>query len=204
MAAAAGPGGGGKGEVLTAADCADEVRRRHRPGKEEALEHRTAEIAKGFDLSATLDPLRQDGDVEPAAEPAPSFQGLLQEGEHIMRELKQPEILQAALIAAAQAVEHWEIATYGTLRAWAEILDEQDAVDLLQETLEEEKKTDRILSEIAMEGVNEEAAAEGSDSERPTVGDGGATQSARGASRGSGQPQAAQRRRGSQKEQRRS
>ena len=143
-------------------------------------------------------------DVEPAAEPAPSFQGLLQEGEHIMRELKQPEILQAALIAAAQAVEHWEIATYGTLRAWAEILDEQDAVDLLQETLEEEKKTDRILSEIAMEGVNEEAAAEGSDSERPTVGDGGATQSARGASRGSGQPQAAQRRRGSQKEQRRS
>lgn len=105
-------------------------------------------------------------DIQPAAEPAPSFQGLMQEGEHMMQEIKEPQILQAALIAAAQAVEHWEIATYGTLCAWAEILDEQDAVDLLQETLEEEKKTDRILSEIAMEGVNEGAAAEGSGSQR--------------------------------------
>jgi len=146
-------------------------------------------------------------DIEPTAEPAPSFQGLLQEGEQIMNEVKDPELLQASLIAAAQGVEHWEIAIYGTLRAWAETMEEEDAVDLLEETLEEEKETDRILSEIAIEQVNEDAAEE-SAGERATVGDGGANKSAKsGASRGSGGGKRAQgspRRRDSQKEQGRS
>jgi ferritin-like metal-binding protein YciE len=150
-------------------------------------------------------------EIEPAAEPAPSFEGLMQEGEQLMQEIKDdPELLQAALIAAAQGVEHWEIATYGTLRAWAESMDVEDVVDLLQETLDEEKETDRILSEIAMEKVNEEAAAEGSEGPQATVGDGGVHKSAKSGRAASGEAggtkrsQTPQRRRESQKEQRRS
>jgi ferritin-like metal-binding protein YciE len=148
-------------------------------------------------------------DVEPAPEPTPSFVGLMEEGEQIMREIKEPEVLQAALIAAAQGVEHWEIATYGTLRAWAETMDEEDVVDLLQETLDEEKETDRILSEIAMERVNEEAAEEGSEAKQATVGDGGVAESAKAGGAASGEPggkrsRTTERRREAQKEQRRS
>jgi ferritin-like metal-binding protein YciE len=149
-------------------------------------------------------------DIEPAAEPAPSFKGLMQEGEQLMQEVKDPELLQAALIAAAQGVEHWEIAIYGTLRAWAETMDEDDIVALLQETLDEEKETDRILSEIAVERVNEEASAEDSDRGRATVGDGGDHKSAKSGRTAAGQTggnkrsPAAPGRRESQKEQRRS
>ena len=148
-------------------------------------------------------------DVDPAGEPAPSFQGLMQEGEQMMQEIKDPEVLQAALIAAAQAVEHWEIATYGTLHAWAETMDEEDIADLLQETLDEEKETDRILSEIALERVNEDAVEE-SESREATVSDAGVHESAKSGGAASGESgsdkrsQATQRRRDSQKEQRRS
>jgi ferritin-like metal-binding protein YciE len=149
-------------------------------------------------------------DIEPAAESTPSFEGLMQEGEQLMQEIKDPELLQAALIAAAQGVEHWEIAIYGTLRAWAETMDEEDVVDLLQETLDEEKETDRILSEIATERVNEEAAAEDSEARQATVGDGGVHKSAKSGRTAAGEAGASkrspapQRRRESQKEQRRS
>jgi ferritin-like metal-binding protein YciE len=149
-------------------------------------------------------------DIEPATEAAPSFEGLMQEGEQLMQQIKDPEILQAALIAAAQGVEHWEIAIYGTLRAWAETMDEEDVVDLLQETLDEEKETDRILSEIATESVNEDAAAEDSETRQATAGDGGIHKSAKsdraaaGEADGSKRASAPQRRRESQKEQGRS
>jgi len=78
--------------------------------------------------------------------------GLLEEGQELIKE----KAGDAALICAAQKVEHYEIATYGSLKAWAELLEEQDAADLLDETLDEEKSTDEKLTELAENIVNVE------------------------------------------------
>ena len=87
----------------------------------------------------------------------PALKGLVQETEELMSDVKSPDVLDAGLIGCAQAVEHYEIARYGTLVAWAEQLKLEDAVGLLEETLEEEKATDEKLSELALGGVNEDA-----------------------------------------------
>ena len=76
-----------------------------------------------------------------------------------MKEYKASPALDAGLLAAAQAVEHYEISRYGTLIAWAEELGLEDAVSLLQETLEEEKTTDETLTDIAKTAVNQQAEA---------------------------------------------
>jgi len=88
--------------------------------------------------------------------------GLLKEGDEIAAENKGSPTINAALISAAQKVEHYEIASYGCLREWAEQLGNQEAADLLQETLDEEKAADQKLTELARERCNE--AAQGSDS----------------------------------------
>lgn len=85
--------------------------------------------------------------------------GILDEGKEIMTEYKGTEALDAGLLAAAQAVEHYEIARYGTLKAWATRLGMKDAVKLLDETLQEEHQTDENLTKLALGGVNEEAMA---------------------------------------------
>src|SRR3989442_1573196 len=77
------------------------------------------------------------------------MQGLLKEGEKLVRDTKKSPVLDVALIGAAQKVEHYEIAAYGTARAMAEMLGQADAAELLQETLDEEMATDERLSEIA-------------------------------------------------------
>jgi ferritin-like metal-binding protein YciE len=77
-----------------------------------------------------------------------------------MKEYKGSPALDAGLLAAAQAVEHYEISRYGTLRTWAEELGLNDAVKLLQETLDEEEATDEALTELAETVVNQEAQAE--------------------------------------------
>jgi ferritin-like metal-binding protein YciE len=79
--------------------------------------------------------------------------GIINEGEKALKEQKDSEALDAALIAGAQKAEHYEIATYGTLCNWADLMDHQDAFELLQQNLDEEKEADRLLSEIA-ESVN--------------------------------------------------
>jgi ferritin-like metal-binding protein YciE len=76
-----------------------------------------------------------------------------------MKEYKGSPALDAGLLAAAQAVEHYEISRYGTLKTWASELGLNDAVRLLQQTLDEEKKTDVVLTEIAESVVNQEAEA---------------------------------------------
>jgi ferritin-like metal-binding protein YciE len=86
------------------------------------------------------------------------MQGLVSEGKEIMEEDFEDDVKDAALISAAQRVEHYEIAAYGTVRTYAEILGEQNAVSLLEKTLNEEKETDEKLTELA-EGINVEAAA---------------------------------------------
>jgi ferritin-like metal-binding protein YciE len=87
-----------------------------------------------------------------------AIEGILDEGKEIMTEYKGSGALDAGLLAAAQAVEHYEISRYGTLKTWAGQLSLRDAVKLLNETLSEEKKTDDTLSKIAETAVNAEAA----------------------------------------------
>jgi ferritin-like metal-binding protein YciE len=88
-----------------------------------------------------------------------AIEGILDEGKEIMDEYADTAALDAGLLAAAQAVEHYEISRYGTLKAWAAKLDLPQAVKLLDQTLAEEKKTDASLSQLAEKAVNYEAAA---------------------------------------------
>jgi ferritin-like metal-binding protein YciE len=88
-----------------------------------------------------------------------AIQGILDEAKEIMDEFKGTETLDAGMIAAAQAVEHYEIARYGTLKQWAQQLGMKDAARLLDETLQEEKKTDENLTSLAEAEVNLAAAA---------------------------------------------
>src|ERR1700732_186076 len=88
-----------------------------------------------------------------------AIQGILEEGREIMEEYKGSEALDAGMLAAAQAVEHYEISRYGTLKQWAQQLGMKDAVRLLDETLQEEKKTDQSLTTLAEASVNLAAAA---------------------------------------------
>src|SRR5262245_58114460 len=89
----------------------------------------------------------------------PGIDGIIEEGKDIIDEFKKTPALDAGLIAAAQAVEHYEITRYGTLIAWAQKLGMSDAAELLQETLDEEKATDQTLTELAQSAVNEYAEA---------------------------------------------
>jgi ferritin-like metal-binding protein YciE len=98
--------------------------------------------------------------------------GIVKEGEEIMEEDFEGEVMDAALISAAQRVEHYEIAAYGCVRTWAELLGENEASALLEKTLEEEKETDQKLTELA-EQINVQAKAssgeeEGEESEEET------------------------------------
>jgi len=87
----------------------------------------------------------------------PAIDGIIEEGSEILEEYKGSPALDAGLVGAAQAVEHYEIARYGTLIAWAEQLGMTDAVNLLQQTLKEEKATDEALSKLGEGGVNQRA-----------------------------------------------
>ncbi len=88
------------------------------------------------------------------------MQGLLEEGDEIIKDYKGEPACDAALICAAQKVEHYEIASYGTLCTWAELLDQNDALELLQKTLAEEKETDENLTELAESTSNPAATDE--------------------------------------------
>jgi ferritin-like metal-binding protein YciE len=88
----------------------------------------------------------------------PAIDGIIKEAREIAGEVGDKKVLDAALIAAAQAVEHYEITRYGTLIAWAEELGKEDVVKLLTTTLKEEKAADKKLSGIAEKKVNLKAA----------------------------------------------
>ena len=85
--------------------------------------------------------------------------GIIEEGQEVMKEYKGTPALDAGLLAAAQAVEHYEIARYGTLKTWASELGLDQAVRLLDATLSEEKKTDEALTKLAVSEVNQHAEA---------------------------------------------
>ncbi len=86
-----------------------------------------------------------------------AIEGILAEGDEIAEEYKDTVALDAGLLAAAQAVEHYEITRYGTLKRWAEVMGLKDAVKLLDETLQEESQTDEDLTAIADAAINAEA-----------------------------------------------
>jgi ferritin-like metal-binding protein YciE len=94
----------------------------------------------------------------PEGVPCKAILGILAEGQEVMDEFAGGPALDAGLIAAAQAVEHYEIARYGALRSWAELASLDDAADLLDQTLMEEKDTDALLTQLAEEQVNVESA----------------------------------------------
>src|SRR6476659_5184584 len=98
-------------------------------------------------------------DKKPQGKTCAAIVGITDEGAEIMQEYKGSPALDAGLLAAAQAVEHYEISRYGTMRTWAEELGLDDAAGLLQQTLDEEEDTDEALTKIAKTTVNQEAEA---------------------------------------------
>jgi ferritin-like metal-binding protein YciE len=87
----------------------------------------------------------------------PAIDGIIEEGEEVLETFKGSSAIDAGLVAAAQAVEHYEIARYGTLKRWAEVLGMKDAVKLLEATLQEESMTDEALTMLADGSVNQAA-----------------------------------------------
>jgi ferritin-like metal-binding protein YciE len=98
-------------------------------------------------------------DKKPQGKTCDAIMGILEEGQEVMKEYKGSPALDAGLLAAAQAVEHYEISRYGTLKTWASELGMSDAEELLDATLKEEKNTDAALSQIAETVVNQHADA---------------------------------------------
>lgn len=94
---------------------------------------------------------------KPQGKNCPAIVGIVEEGQEIIKDYKGSPALDAGLLSAAQAVEHYEITRYGTLRTWAQELGLREAVSLLEQTLEEEKATDVALTELAETCVNQEA-----------------------------------------------
>jgi ferritin-like metal-binding protein YciE len=105
---------------------------------------------------ARLKKVCSDLDVTPTGKTCQAMQGLIKEGQETIDEDAEPEVKDAALIAAAQRVEHYEIAGYGCVRTYAHLLKNKKAVQLLQETLNEEGETDKTLTKLA-KSINVEA-----------------------------------------------
>ena len=133
------------------------------------------ELSKAFDghLTETKEHVTRLEQVfklinqKPTAKTCPAIDGILKEADELMGEIKDPDTRDAAMIAAAQAVEHYEIARYGTLKCWAEELGMDDAADLLEQTLNEEKSTDEALTGLAESSVNAAAETEDEEAETP-------------------------------------
>jgi len=87
-----------------------------------------------------------------------AINGIIEEGKEVMEDFAGSEVLDAGILAAAQAVEHYEITRYGSLKTWAQELGMNDAAKLLDQNLQEEKKTDALLTKLAEAGINVKAA----------------------------------------------
>jgi ferritin-like metal-binding protein YciE len=126
----------------------------------------TPELKKGFEkhLEQTiaqkdrLENIADILDITPKGKKCMAMEGLIEEAEDMISEIKDPDVLDAGLIAAAQKVEHYEIASYGTAATFAKMLTNNEILNLLLQTLEEEKSTDAKLTEVAESLVNEKAA----------------------------------------------
>jgi ferritin-like metal-binding protein YciE len=106
---------------------------------------------------------------KPTGKTCKAMKGLIEEGSEMLEEEGEESVIDAGLIGAAQRVEHYEMAAYGTVRTFANLLGEEEAADLLQQTLDEEGETDKHLSELAEEVVNQGALSEEEDEEEATT-----------------------------------
>lgn len=104
-----------------------------------------------------LEQIFDELDLRKRGKPCEAMEGLIEEGKEIMEETKEPEVLDAALIVAAQKVEHYEISSYGSLKALAETLGHTKVAKLLAETLKEESSADEKLNKLAVGDVNKRA-----------------------------------------------
>ena len=104
-------------------------------------------------------------DETPKGKTCQAMKGLVEEGSEILGEDGEESVLDAGIIAAAQKVEHYEIASYGTVRTFAQLLGEDEAAELLQETLDEEGEADKLLTQLAQDIVNPEALLEDAEAE---------------------------------------
>ena len=104
-----------------------------------------------------LEQILKDMGETPTGKKCEGMEGIIREANHLLDEDGDPEVIDAALIGAAQKVEHYEIATYGTLRTFAQYLGDEDAAGILQETLDEEGDADKKLTRLALTGINQQA-----------------------------------------------
>lgn len=129
-----------------------------------------AQLKAGFDQHLTetenhiarLEKVFEAMGVKAQRKTCKAMKGLIEEGDEVMEEQATPEVLDAALIAAAQRVEHYEIAGYGTARTMAQMLGMKDAAQLLEQTLQEEEQTDKKLTKLAESSINQKANMQGS------------------------------------------
>jgi ferritin-like metal-binding protein YciE len=124
------------------------------PELKTAFENHLAETEEHV---ARLDKLFGDLGVNGRPPKCKAMEGLIEEGKEIMEDAADDDVRDAALIAAAQRVEHYEIAGYGCARTFAEQLGHRDAANVLQQTLDEESAANELLTNIAMSGINQEA-----------------------------------------------
>jgi ferritin-like metal-binding protein YciE len=129
-----------------------------------------------------LERIFKELDESPRGKKCIGMEGLIKEGQELIKEKPEPDVLDAGLIAAAQHVEHYEMAGYGCVRTWARQMGEERHAELLQETLDEEEQTDRLLTELAESEINIDAE-ETDDEERPATRSRAKQGSKRGASR---------------------
>jgi len=108
-----------------------------------------------------LEKIFDELEENPKGKKCKAMEGLIEEGKELMEEDADPSVMDAGLIGAAQKVEHYEIAGYGTVRTYAQMLGNEEAARLLQQTLDEEGATDKKLNQLAMQCIN--AEAEGGD-----------------------------------------
>jgi ferritin-like metal-binding protein YciE len=125
------------------------------PELKAAFEKHLAETEAQIDR---LDQVFDAMDLKAKKKTCKAMQGLIEEGEETIKEDAEPEVKDAALIAAAQRVEHYEMAGYGTVSSYAKLLKEQSVLKLLQATFAEEKATDEALTNLAESTINVEAA----------------------------------------------
>ncbi|MBL8879763.1 MAG: ferritin-like domain-containing protein [Phycisphaerales bacterium] len=127
----------------------------HHPSLRSALESHLEETKAQVER---LETLIKRADGKPKSKTCQAMKGLIEEGSEMMKNRGEAAVIDAGLIGAAQRVEHYEIAGYGCARTYAELLGDQEAVMLLQETLEEEKSADAKLNSLAKQVINIEAA----------------------------------------------
>jgi ferritin-like metal-binding protein YciE len=119
-----------------------------------------------------LEQIFEDLGESPRGKKCIGMEGLIEEGQELIKEKPAPDVLDAGLIAKAQHVEHYEIAGYGTVRTYAQILGSERQAQLLQQTLDEEGETDKLLTQLAESSINVEAATPESEESEETAGRG--------------------------------